>query len=500
MASEVTITPIGSETGAVEPTVAPPAERPRARAPEASGSVWSGRLIPMAVASALFMEFVDSTALSTALPTLARAFDSDPLHLKLALTSYLLTLAVFAPASGWVADRFGAKRVFLSAMVVFLAGSIACGLSRSLGELVAARLLQGAGGAMMTPVGRLIVVGSAPRDRFVAAMSWFTMPALVGPLVGPSVSGLILAVGEWPMIFFVNVPVGLLGMAAVARFVPKIEQPPPGRFDTRGFAWSALAIVAIVFVSETAGLGLAPAWLVAAAAVAGAISLLAFVRHARRAERPVLNLRLLGRGTFRASVAGGTLVRLGIGATPLLLPLLFQLGLGWSPVKSGLVTIAQTLGALACKPAAPAIIRRFGFRPVLLISTFATALLTAAPGLFGASTPLALILAALALAGFARSMHFTSANTLAYADVAKAQVSQASTLSTVVQQVGMSLGVSFGALVLSLARGETASLTPDRFTVPFLVVGAITLLAAPIYWRLPADAGAAIGGARRATD
>jgi EmrB/QacA subfamily drug resistance transporter len=452
------------------------------------------------VASALFMEFVDSTALSTALPTLARAFDSDPLHLKLALTSYLLTLAVFAPASGWVADRFGAKRVFLSAMVVFLAGSIACGLSRSLGELVAARLVQGAGGAMMTPVGRLIVVGSAPRDRFVSAMSWFTMPALVGPLVGPSVSGLILAVGEWPMIFFVNVPVGLLGMAAVMRFVPNIERPPPVPFDARGFVWSAIAITAIVFVAETAGLGLAPAWLVAAAALAGALSLVLFVRHAARAERPILNLRLLAQRTYRASLAGGTLVRLGIGATPLLLPLLLQLGLGWSPVKAGLVTIAQTLGALACKPLAPAIIRRFGFRAVLLTSVLATALLTAAPGFFGRGTPILVILAVLAVAGFARSMQFTSTNTLAYADVAKPQISQASTLSTVVQQVGMSLGVSFGALVLSLVRGHDAVLSPDRFAIPFFVVGLTTLLATPIYWRLPVDAGAAIGGGRRTGD
>lgn len=485
---------VGSETAPAEPTMAPPAEAPRPVAPAAAG-VWAGRLIPIAVASALFMEFVDSTALSTALPTLARAFHSDPVHLKLALTSYLLALAVMAPASGWVADRFGARRVFLTAMAVFLVGSVLCGFSRSLPELVGARIVQGIGGAMMTPVGRLIVVNSAPRDRFVSAMSWFTMPALVGPLLGPPLSGFVLSVADWPWIFFINIPVGVLGMAAVLRFVPTFKEADPGRFDGRGFLLCAAAITGIVITAETAGVGLLSPWLVAASAGVGVLALVAFVRHALGAERPILDLRLLGHRTYRASLTGGTLVRLGIGATPLLMPLLLQVGLGWSPLQSGSVTIAQTFGALACKPAAPGLIRRFGFRTVLLVSIGAACVLTAAPGLFRASTPIWAMVVVMGLGGFVRSMQFTSSNTIAYADIPRDRVSQASTLSTVVQQVGMSLGVSFGALTLHLARGGGA-LTPERFTLPFLVVGLMTALAAPIYWRLDAEAGAAIRGGR----
>ena len=491
MPAPPSLSAIGTEPASAEAVLDAAAQEPHAAA-----GPWAARLVPIAVASALFMEFVDSTALSTALPTLARSFHSDPLHLKLALTSYLLTLAVFAPASGWVADRFGAKRVFLSAMVVFLMGSILCGLSHSLGQLVASRLVQGAGGAMMTPVGRLIVVNSAPRERFVAAMSWFTMPALVGPLVGPAISGLILSVGTWPMIFFVNVPIGILGIMAVVRFVPKLHQPHPGRFDVPGFIFSAVGITAIIFVAETFGVSLAPPLAVAGVAVVGAAALGMLVWRSARVERPILNLRLLAYPTYRASLLGGTLVRLGIGATPLLLPLLLQLGLGWAPAKSGLITISQTLGALAFKPVAPGLIRKFGFRTVLLASIVGVCVFTAAPGLFRTGTPLVVMALMLGLAGFVRSAQFTSSNALAYSDIPREHVSQASTLSTVVQQVGMSVGVSFGALTLSLVRGSGGALTADRFTFPFLMVGLTAILAAPIYWRLSPTAGSALSGGR----
>ena len=481
-----------SPEAAVATDIAPAVESPRGpiAAPRAAGS----RLVPLAVASALFMEFVDSTALSTALPTLARAFHSDPVHLKLALTSYLLALAVFAPASGWVADRFGARRVFLIAMGAFLAGSIACAMSHSLAQLVAARILQGAGGAMMTPVGRLIVVGTAPRERLVAAMAWFTTPALVGPLVGAPLAGLILGVADWPWIFLINVPVGLLGMAAVARFVPVIKEASPGRFDIWGFVMSAVAITAVVVLAETGGVPV-PLWAQLGLGALAAASLTLFVRHALRTERPILNLRLLGVRTFRASLVGGTLVRLGIGATPFLTPLLLQVGLGWSPVKAGLVTIATAVGAMAQKPFSAPLIRRFGFRSVLIASVLLTSVLTAIPGFFRVFTPIPLMVLVMGAGGFIRSMQFTGANTIAYADVPKTQVSQASTLATVTQQIGMSFGVSFGALSLHLARGGAgAQLTPQSFVLPFLLVGATTLLAVPIYWRLDPQAGAGISG------
>lgn len=483
--------PAGSGAAVAE-TAALAVESPREVAPpERAG--FAANLIPLAVASALMMEFLDSTALSTALPTLARAFHSDPVHLKLALTSYLLALAVFAPASGWVADRYGPRRVFLIAMTVFLVGSGLCGLSRSLPELVSARLVQGAGGAMMTPVGRLIVVGSAPRHRLVNAMTWFSMPGLVGPLLGPPLSGLVLSVASWPWIFYINVPVGIAGAAAVMAFVPRLRQPRPGPFDTSGFALSAVAIIAIVVASETLGVNIVP-WSVQLAALAiGVVAMFAFVRHALRAEHPVLDVRLLATRTFRASMIGGSLVRLGIGATPLLLPLLLQIGLGWSPVEAGLLSISMAFGALALKPVAQPILRRIGFRNAMIVSALATGLLSVAPGFFRGATPVAAMAALLALGGFFRSLHFTGSAVLAYADMPKDKISQASTLSTVTQQIAMSLGVSFGGLMLHLARGNGA-MTPDRFVLPFLMVGAAALLATPVYLRLAPDAGSDFSG------
>ncbi|NOJ77029.1 MFS transporter [Myxococcus xanthus] len=465
---------------------------------EAGGDSPRGsRLASIAVASALFMEFVDSTALSTALPRLSLAFGTDPIHLKLALTSYILALAVLSPASGWVADRFGPRRVFMVAMSVFLLGSVLCGFSQSLTQLVIFRTLQGLGGALMTPVGRIIVVSSAPRERLVAALSWFTMPALVGPLVGPPLAGFILGVADWPWIFFINVPVGILGMLAVARFVPPLHQPDPGPFDTRGFVLVAVAITTLIGAAETVGIGLMPLPLQLGLAAVAFSSLGAYVWHSLRVERPVLNLRLLRIDTFRASLIGGTLTRMGLGASPFLLPLLFQVGLGWTPVEAGLVTIGGGVGALTCKSVAPYIIRRFGFRQTLIFANLASAVLTALPAIFRNSTPIPLIVGVLMVSGFMRSMQFTAINTVAYADIPPDTVSSASTLSVVTMQMALGLGISFGGLMLHLARGAgEAPLTPDRFVLPFIAVGIMSSLAGPLYRRLSPNAGAHIGGRR----
>jgi len=456
------------------------------------------RLISIAVASALLMEFIDSTALSTALPTLSRAFAVDPIHLKLALTSYILALAVFTPASGWAAERFGARRVFLSAMTVFLLGSALCGQSRSLEALVASRIVQGIGGAMMTPVARLIVVSATPKDKLLTAMGWFTMPALVGPLIGPPIAGLVLSVAAWPWIFYINLPVGLLGVIAVMRFVPKSEPKRDlGRFDTAGFVLSALAVSGLVIVAETAGVSLLPPWaqvtLLALSVGCGFV----YLRVARRTGRPILDLTLLRYPTFRASLVGGTLVRLGIGASPFLMPLLLQVALGWSPLKASFVTLATGVGVLAARPFAAAGLKRFGFRTSLAVFVSLTALFTATPGFFGPATPMALMIAALTLGGFCRSNQFIAANTIAYADVPETSTAAASTLSAVTQQVGLALGVSFGGMMLHLARGADGALTPDRFTFPFVAIGLVTLLALPVYLSLDKDAGAAISGRNR---
>lgn len=459
------------------------------------------RLASLAVASALFMEFIDSTSLSTALPTLAKAFDADPLHLKLALTSYILALAVFVPVSGWAAERFGARRVFLIAMTVFLAGSVLCGFSRSLEELVAFRILQGMGGAMMTPVARLIVVGSSPKEKLLKAMGWFTMPALVGPLIGPPLAGFVLSVADWPWIFWINVPVGLLGMAAVMRFVPRIRTPDPGRFDWSGFALSSVAITGVVAVAETAGVGLIPLPLQVVLLVVALACGWGYLRLARHKARPILDLGLLRHATFRASILGGTFVRLGVGAGPFLLPLLLQVGLGWTPLQAGSVTLAGGLGVLGARPVAAFVLRRVGFRAMLTGAVVFTAAFSAAPAFFTASTPAIVIMGLLFLAGFARANQMISANTIAFADIPADKTPAASTLQAVSQQVGLALGVSFGGLMLHLARGlGHGDLTPASFTLPYIALGAVTLLAGPVYLVLDPRAGANISGHRRRED
>jgi EmrB/QacA subfamily drug resistance transporter len=457
------------------------------------------RLISLAVASALLMEFIDSTALSTALPTLARAFSVDPIHLKLALTSYILALAVFTPASGWAAERFGARRVFMTAMVVFLAGSALCGLSRTLEALVASRIFQGIGGAMMTPVARRIVVGSTPKDKLIKAMGWFTMPALVGPLIGPPLAGLVLSVADWPWIFYLNLPVGVLGMTAVMRFVPKSQPTEMGRFDILGFLLSAVALSGVVVVAETAGLSLLPPWAQAGVLALALTSGWLYLRKSKVTPKPILDLDLLKYRTFRASLLGGSLVRLGIGASPFLMPLLLQVALGWSPLKASAVTLGTGVGVLIARPFASQVLKRFGFRTALAAFVIATAILTAAPGFFSLATPMALMTGTLFLAGFARSNQFIAANTIAYADVPQPKVAAASTLAAVAQQVGLAMGVSFGGLMLHLARGHDGHLTPRSFTWPFLAVGLVTLLALPVYLRLDRDAGAELSGRARET-
>ena len=456
------------------------------------------RIAYIAVATALFMEFIDSSALSTALPTLAKAFDVDPLHLKLALTSYILALAVFIPISGWMAERFQPRRVFLAAMAVFLLGSALGGLSQNLEQLIGARLVQGIGGAMMTPVARLIVVGSTSRAELIRAMGWFTTPALLGPLVGPPLAGFVLSVADWPWIFFINIPIGLLGMAAVVKFVPRISLPHPGRFDWRGFALAATAITGVVVVAETAGLPLMPLPVQVGLVVLAISCVWIYLRRPPGDIRPILDLTLLRFPTFRASLLGGTLVRLGVGATPFLMPLLLQVGLGWTPLQAGSVTLAGGLGVFLARPFSGPMLRRWGFRTMLLAFVAITATLTAAPGFFRAETPVPLIMALLLAAGFSRSLQFIATNTIAFADVPQDSIARASTLSAVCQQIGLALGVSFGGLMLHVARGSGETLTPESFTWPFIAVGATTLLSGIIYWRLDRNAGSEISGNNRA--
>ena len=466
---------------------------------EATPSAWAARMAILAVASALFMQSIDSTALSTALPTLARAFGANPIQLKLALTAYIMALAMFVPASGWVADRFGARRVFMAAMAVFLTGSILCGLSHSLLELVGARIVQGAGGAMMTPVGRIIVVGSQPRHALVKAMVWLSLPAMLGPILGPPLAGILLSFTTWPWIFYINAPVGLLGMAAVLKYVPKRRQPHPGRFDFIGFLMTAVAICALMVGAEAVGGDLIPGWAQVATWITALVAGAAYLQHARRRERPILDLALLRVRTYRANQTGGSLIRMTMGATPFLLPLMLQFGLGWSPLRAGLVSMASALGAGAARIGAPTLLRRFGFRNMLVGTSLLSAAVVLAPAAFRPSTPVAVIVVLLALAGAVRAYNITAVNALSFSEIPDRKVSQASGLTSVVQQMAQAFGITIAGLTLQLSQTITAphgvaALSPANFFLPFAAIGFLGLLAAVSYMSLPANAGANLHG------
>jgi len=456
---------------------------------------WRARLAILAVGSGLLVQFIDSTALSTALPTLARSFDTDPVHLKLALTAYMLVQAVVVPASGWAADRFGARRVFVVAMAVFMAGSVLCGLAGSLGMLVLFRIVQGIGAAMCVPVGRMIVVGATPRENLVKATILLTTPAVLGPIMGPPLTGFVLEVADWPWIFFINVPICLAGIAAVLAFVPKIRQPDPGGFDYMGFLYAGVGILASTAVLETLGFELVDWRLQAAGAMAGAAAIWLFLRHARRSRRPILDLELLRIPSFRASLVGGIFVRVAFGAQPFLMPLLLQVALGWSALKAGSIMVATAVGSLLVRPLGPGIIRRLGFRGTLGVATVAYACTLAMPPFFSRATPETVIFGVLMLNGMFGSTMFTAINTVAYAETEPAVVNRASTLYAVVQQLSLSLGVTTSALLLQAARiGAPDLLTSERFVLPFLAVAALALAGVPFFLRLAPETGAEMRG------
>jgi EmrB/QacA subfamily drug resistance transporter len=454
------------------------------------------RLIPLIVATALFMENMDSTVISTSLPAIAGDIGTSPLTLKLAITSYLLSLAVFIPASGWTADRFGARLVFSSAIAVFMAGSIGCALSGSVTDFVIARTLQGIGGAMMTPVGRLVLLRSIDKSALVNAMAWVTVPALIGPVIGPPLGGFITTYFSWHWIFLINIPIGLLGIFMALRFIDPIKSDSPEPFDLYGMVLAGLGLAGIAFGLSVAGLSLLP-WTVVASLVAiGAISMALYVIHARRTASPVLDFTLLGLPTMRASIVGGFMFRLGIGALPFLLPLLMQVGFGLSPFKSGLVTFGTAVGAMGMKTLAARLIRTFGFRNLMTVNAVVSSVFLAACALFTVTTPLLLIVIILVVGGFFRSLEFTAINTVAYAEVEPPQMSRATTLVSVNQQLAVSAGVAIGALCVesTLLIRHVQELTADAFAPAFLVVSVISMLSAFLFWRMPDDAGHEISG------
>jgi EmrB/QacA subfamily drug resistance transporter len=454
------------------------------------------RVVPLIVATALFMENMDSTVIATSLPAIARAIGTNPLALKLAVTSYLLSLAICIPASGWVADRFGARNVFRIAIAVFIIGSIGCAASRSLEEFVFARIVQGMGGAMMTPVGRLIMVRSIDKKLLVNAMSLVTMPALIGPICGPPLGGFITTYASWHWIFLINVPIGLAGIVMATRYIANVHVERRDPFDFIGFVLSGLGIGGLAFGLSVMGLDFLPVGVVAALICVGAISAAAYVVHAKRTAAPILDLSLLKLPTFRASIVGGFMFRLGVGALPFLLPLLLQIGFDLTPFQSGLITFTSALGSMFMKAAVASVLNRFGYRNVLLYNSLVSSAFLAACASFVPGMPFAAMIAILLVGGFFRSLQFTSINTIAYAEIEPPLMSRATALVAAAQQLSLSTGVAVGALVvemtLRLKHGTTMSATD--FPPAFLVIGVLSASAALIFVRLSPDTGAELVG------
>ena len=451
-------------------------------------------LIPLIVATALFMENLDATVLATSLPAIAKDLNANPIHLKLALTTYLLALAVFIPASGWMADRFGAKNVFRAAMVVFSAGSIACGLSTDLGSLVAARILQGIGGAMMTPVGRLIVLRTIPKADMIGAIAWLTVPALVGPVMGPPLGGFITTYFNWRWIFWINIPVAIVGLMLITRFIPDVREKVTGTFDLRGFLLIGPGLSMFLTGVTLMGLGLVERETVFVITATGGALLGAYVWHALNAERPIIDLRLLAIPTYRAGVVGGFLFRTGLGAGPFLLPLMFQSAFGMTAFQSGLMTFATGVGAMFMKTQAATIIRRYGFRRVLMWNAVISSLFAALPSLFSNSTPALLIVGLFLLGGLSRSLQFTSVNTLAYADVPPERLSSATSFAVVCQELSGSVGVTIAAIGLEgmlYFKGGSA-IDAGHFPPVFILIAIVSVSSVLFFRKLAPTAGASL--------
>jgi EmrB/QacA subfamily drug resistance transporter len=453
-------------------------------------------LIPLIVACALFMENMDSTVIATSLPAIARDIGENPLALKLALTSYLVSLAVFIPISGWVADRYGSRSVFAAAIVVFVGGSLLCAASTSLTAFVISRFIQGIGGAMMVPVGRLVLMRAVPKHDYVAALNYLTIPALLGPVTGPALGGAITLYLHWRFIFLINVPIGALGLYLVLRHIPNIRETSIPALDISGFALSGIGLSVLMLGFSALGGHLLPLPVAAACIVGGLGSVGLYVRHAQRTAHPVLDLRLLELPTFFNGVVAGSVFRAGLGATPFLLPLLFQLGFGLNPLQSGLLTCMTAIGAMFIKTLTVRILRRYGFRRILSVNGVAASAIVAAFGLFSRSTPHLVVAAVLLLSGCLRSLQFTALNAITFADIARERMSQAASFSSMAQRLSQSAGIAAGAyfLQLSSAAHGHAMIEASDFWPAFLAIGLISAIAPFVHVRLAPQAGVEVSG------
>lgn len=441
------------------------------------------------------MENLDATIIATGLPSMARDFHTTAVAVNVGITSYLLTLAIFIPVSGWMAARFGERRVFAAAILVFTVASALCGLSRTLPLFTAARVLQGIGGSMMVPVGRLMVVRAASKAQLMKAIAYTIWPSLVGPIVGPPVGGLVLRYGSWPWMFLLNLPIGAVLFVLALRIVRSDGNGHRTPFDGRGFllvgGFSFCLVYLLELLQAAQPRSRAAACFAAATVVLGIVML----RHLRHARKPLFQLEVFRIQTYRTALLPGLLMRMAVFSVPFLLPLLFQVGFGLDPLQSGSLTMAVFVGNLAMKPLTSPLLRRFGFRQVLTWNGVVTVLLLAACGWLQAGTPRALVLLLLFLGGLGRSMELTSLTTMSFSDLPEDLKGNGTTLATTLQQMTQSLGVAVAALALHLAAAGHHT-TVREFRIAFCAMAALAACALPFFARLHPDAGAAVSGAK----
>ncbi|MBE9605883.1 multidrug efflux MFS transporter [Acetobacteraceae bacterium H6797] len=456
------------------------------------------RIIAAIVASALFMQNLDGSVVATALPSMARDLDQPPLHLSTAITAYLVALTVFIPLSGWVADRFGAKRVFMAAIAVFTFASLLCGMAQGLGSLVGARVLQGLGGAMMVPVGRLLLLRKVRKEELLSATTWLTMPALIGPVCGPPLGGFLTDAISWRAVFWVNLPVGLIGLLLIWRFIPDVEQRKPQEPDLPGMTLVGTALTLLMVGVETVGRGLFPRFVPETCIVLGVVIGALAIRHCRRAINPAVDLALLSIPSFRAPTIAGSIFRMGAGAVPFLVPLSLQIGFGVSASQSGMVSLASALGAFCMKPMTRFALSWFAVKDVLVWNTVVSAVVMLICGFFAPGWPMAAIFVVLLIGGLSRSLQFTSMNALAFADVPPARLSAATSFYGTAQQAPQAVGVAVaaGTMQLMLALNGHDQPAGFDFTVAFAVASVLVLAGAPLFASLPRDAGAGIASGR----
>ncbi|WFW11511.1 MFS transporter [Citrobacter freundii] len=454
------------------------------------------------VAGAFFMEFIDGTVIATALPDMAKSFGVEAVDLNIGISAYLITLAVLIPASGWIADRFGARKVFSLALAIFTLASVLCGLSTSLESFVAMRILQGVGGALMVPVGRLAVLRTTPKHQLITAIATLTWPALVAPIIGPPLGGFITSYANWRWIFFINVPLGLLAIALALRFIPDIHDDERRPFDIPGFIATSVAMVSLVYAMELLGAQQPQGWLTAGLLTLGVVTFLFALRHFRHAAWPMIRLDALQVPTFRVTMYGGSLFRASISAVPFLLPLMFQVGFGMNAFHAGSLVLAVFVGNLTIKPATTPLIRWLGFKKLLLINGALNVLALLACALITPQTPVWVILLVLYLGGVFRSIQFTGVSTLAFADVPASQMSYANTLFSTATQLAVGLGISLAAIGIRMGDEVSKWLALSHvpgisFRLAFAVIAIICLIGMVDTLRLTRDAGCAVSNKNR---